>query len=294
MRLMAPAIIGAAALQVNLVVNTNFATSLGSEPVNWLQFAFRLIYLPIGIFGVAISTATLPITSRAAALDDLTEFRTALAKALRLTFVLTIPSAVGLIVLSRPIIALIYERGKFTAFDTEQTAEALSYYALGLVAYSAIRVLTPSFYALKETRVPMLASIVSIAINFIVAFLSIKVFSFGHRGLALSVAMVALVNSVLLFFFMHRRVGALEGSTLWVTFIKVLLASLMMGALCWLVSHQFEQWLNTKRFFVRVLEVTVSISAGVIVYYFAARILRVNEITALTNLLTRKFGRRRA
>ena len=294
MRLMAPAIIGAAALQVNLVINTNFATSLGNEPVNWLQFAFRLIYLPIGIFGVAISTATLPITARAAALADLTEFRVALGKALRLTFVLTIPSAVGLVVLSRPIIALIYERGKFTAYDTEQTAQALSYYALGLVAYSAIRVLTPSFYALKETRVPMLASLVSIITNFIVGWSSVKVFGFGHRGLALSVAMVAVVNSLLLFIFMYRRVGALDGAHLWLTFAKVLAASLVMGALCWLVSWQCARWFGETRFLAHAATVTLSMSVGVIAFYLAARLLQVNELRTLTNILTRKLGRRSA
>ena len=293
LRLMAPAIIGSAALQVNLVVGTNFATSLGSEPVNWLQFAFRLIYLPIGVFGVAIATATLPITSRAAALADLTEFRTALGKALRLTFVLTIPSAVGLIVLSRPIIALIYERGKFTAFDTEQTAEALSYYALGLVAYSTIRVLAPSFYALKDSRVPMITSLVSIATNFIVSWVSLKL-GFGHRGLALSVASVAVVNSALLFMFMYRRVGALAGANLRETFSKVLAASLLMGLLCGAVNWQMHRWFGGESFGVRVLTVMLSVGVGVVTFYASARLLQVDELRVLTNIIKRKLGKRAA
>jgi putative peptidoglycan lipid II flippase len=294
MRLMAPAIIGSAALQINLVVSTNFATSIGTEPANWLLFAFRLIYLPIGIFGVAISTATLPITSRAAALDDLTEFKTALGKALRLIFVLTIPSAVGLMVLSRPIIALIYERGKFTAFDTQQTGLALSYYALGLVAYSAIRVLTPSFYALKETRIPMYVSLASIATNYLVSALSVRVFGLGHRGLALSVSAVAIVSSVLLFMFLHRRVGALTDAKLWQTFIKVSLAASLMGGLCWLVSQQLERWLGTVSLSARFFDVSLSVGTGIIAFYLAARALRISEITALTNIFARKLGLRRA
>ncbi len=294
LRLMAPAIVGAAALQVNLVVSTNFATSLGNEPVNWLQFAFRLIYLPIGIFGVAISTATLPITSRAAALADLTEFRTALGKALRLTFVLTIPSAVGLVVLSRPIIALIYERGKFTAWDTEQTAQALSFYALGLVAYSTVRVLTPSFYALKETRVPMIASLVSIVTNFIVSWFSIKVFNFGHRGLALSVAAVAVINSLLLFMFLYRRVGALVGANLRETFSKVLAASLLMGLVCGLVNWQMHKWLGDEKFWALLLTVMLSVGVGVVTFYGAARLLQIDELRVLTNIIKRKLGKRSA
>ncbi len=289
MKLMAPAIIGSAALQVNLVINTNFATSLGEEPVSWLQYAFRLIYLPIGIFGVAISTATLPITSKAAAVDDLDGFRRALAAALRLTFLLTVPSAVGLMVLSRPIIALIYQRGKFTSFDTEQTAQALSYYALGLVAYSTIRVLTPSFYALRETRVPMLASLVSILTNYIVAAISVRQLSFGHRGLALSIAAVAIVNSVLLLVFMRRKLGRIEGRQLSATFAKVVLAASVMGAVCWLVSRQLEQTLGGETLIARLLDVGISIGVGMAVFYLVAYSLKVEELDRMTNLLSRKL-----
>lgn len=292
MKLMAPAIIGAAALQVNLVVNTNFATSLGQGPVSWLQYAFRMIYLPIGIFGVAISTATLPITSKAAALDDLAGFRRTLASALRLTFLLTIPSAVGLIVLSRPIIALIYQRGSFTADDTTQTAQALSYYALGLVAYSVIRVLTPSFYALKETRIPMLASVISIVTNYIVASLSVRQFGFGHRGLALSIAAVAIVNSLLLLFFMRRKLGEIEGRSLLSSFSKVTLAAAVMGVICWLVSQQVENVLGTTSLKARLLDVGVSVGLGIGVFFLVARLLRVGEITQLTGIVRRKLGRK--
>jgi putative peptidoglycan lipid II flippase len=290
MKLMAPAIIGSAALQVNLVINTNFATSLGQGAVSWLQYAFRLIYLPIGIFGVAISTATLPITSKAAALDDLNGFRRALASALRLTFLLTIPSAVGLMVLSRPIIALIYQRGSFTEQDTWQTAQALSYYALGLVAYSTVRVLTPSFYALRETRVPMLASLVSIVTNYIVAAVSVRQLGFGHRGLALSIAIVAIVNSVLLFVFMRRKLGRIEGRQLVATFVKVMLAASVMGAVCWLVSQQLEKMLGVETLTARLLDVGVSIGVGITVFYVVAYLLKVEELDRMTNLLGRKLG----
>jgi putative peptidoglycan lipid II flippase len=292
MKLMAPAIIGAAALQVNLVINSNFATSLGPGPVSWLNYAFRMIYLPIGIFGVAISTATLPITSKAAALDDLTGFRRALASALRLTFLLTIPSAVGLIVLSKPIIALIFQRGNFDAYDTVQTAQALSYYALGLVAYSVMRVLTPSFYALKETRIPMLASLVSIVTYYIVASLSVRQLGFGHRGLALGIAAVAMVNSLLLLFFMRRKLGEIEGRSLLSSFCKVTLAAAVMGVICRLVSQQVEILFGTVSLTARLLDVGVSVGLGMGVFFLVARLLRVGEITQLTGIVMRKLGRK--
>ncbi len=292
MRMMAPAIIGSAALQVNVVVNTMFATSVGEGAVVWLGNAFRLIYLPIGIFGVAISTATLPVTSRAAALDNLDEFRRTLASSLRLTVLLTVPSAVGLIILRRPIIALIYQYGRFTDFDTEQTAIALAYNAIGLTAYSAVRLLAPSFYALRETRIPMMASLFSIVTNYAVATLTVDYWKIGHRGLALSISVVAIINFALLFFFLRRKIGGIEGRSLISTFAKVTLASAGMGAICWLVSHRIEKYIGADGFFARLTEVSVSIAVGIIVFYLGARLLKVNEMDQLTGAIERKFGAR--
>ena len=292
MRMMTPAIIGTAALQVNVVVNTVFATSVAEGAVVWLGNAFRLIYLPIGIFGVAISTATLPVTSRAAAMENLDEFRRTLASSLRLTLLLTIPSAVGLIVLSRPIIALIYQYGRFTGIDTDKTAEALAYYAIGLTAYSTVRVLAPSFFALRETRIPMLASLLSIVINYAVAKIAVDYLMMGHIGLALSISAVATVNFAVLFFFMSRKLGGVEGRSLFGVFAKVTLASAVMGAVCWLVSHRIENYLGLDGLFARLINVGVTIAVGIVVFYLSARLLKVRELTQLTGALERKFGAR--
>lgn len=291
MRLMAPAIIGTAALQINVFVNTKFAAGLGEGPVSWLSYAFRLIYLPIGIFGVAISTATLPVASRAAARENLEEFRQTIASSLRLTFLLTIPSAVGLMVLSQPIIALIFERGRFDAEDTRQTALALCFNAVGLTAYSAVRVLAPSFYALKETRIPMLVSLVSIVINYGVATVTVDYLRIGHRGLALSISVVAIVNFLLLLFFMRARLGGIEGGRLFSTLTRVLLASLVMGAACWQVNRAIDGWLGTTGFTARAVNVGGSILAGMVVFVIAARLLRLEELDRFTGVVRRKLAR---
>lgn len=290
MRLMAPAIIGSAAVQVNVLINTKLASGLGEGPVSWLNYAFRLIQFPIGVFGVAISTATLPVASRAAAMEKLDEFRHTIASSLRLTFLMTIPSAVGLVVLSRPIIGLIYQRGHFKAPDTEYVAQALEYYAIGITAYSAIRVLAPAFYALKETRIPMAASLLSILINYVVASLTVEYFNFGHRGLALSISAVATVNFALLFFFMRRKLGGIEGRSLAVTFVKVSAASALMGVVCWLVSSQMVNNMNTSSLLARIEIVGVSVVLGVVVFYIAARVLKVSELDKMVNAMRRKFG----
>ena len=293
MRLMAPAILGVAAVQVNIAINTKFATSLGPGPVSWLSYAFRLMQFPIGIFGVAISTATLPVASRAAALENLTEFRRTIASSLRLTLMLTIPSAVGLIVLSQPIIRLIYEHGRFKASDTVQAAEALEYYALGLTAYSAIRVLAPAFYALKDTRIPMAASVLSIFINYFVASLSVKQFGLGHRGLALSISAVAIVNFALLLFFIRRKLDGIEGRSLMVTFIKVLAASALMGVVCWFASGQLEIRLGTSSLLARTVAVGISVTLGVMIFYVAARILKVSELDKMAEAMRRRLRKTR-
>jgi putative peptidoglycan lipid II flippase len=292
MRMMAPAIIGSAALQVNVVVNTIFATGVAEGAVVWLGNAFRLIYLPIGIFGVAISTATLPVTSRAAAMDNLDEFRRTLASSLRLTLLLTIPSAVGLIILSRPIIALIYQYGRFTAFDTDQTAMALAYYAIGLTAYSTVRVLAPSFYALRNARIPMLVSLFSIVTNYAVAKFTVDHLKIGHIGLAISISAVSIVNFALLFFFMRRKIEGIEGRGLLSTFAKVMVASAAMGAVCWLLSDRIENYMGLDGLFARLINVGASIAVGVVVFYLGARLLKVGELTQLTGAIERKFGAR--
>jgi putative peptidoglycan lipid II flippase len=293
MRLMTPAIIGVAAVQVNVFVNTKFAYGLGEGPVSWLNYAFRLMQFPIGVFGVAISTATLPVASRAAALENLTEFRKTISSSLRLTFLLTIPSAIGLIVLSRQIIGLIYERGPFKAFDTAQAAGALQFYALGLTAYSAIRVLAPAFYALNETRIPMMASLLSIVTNYVVASLSINQFGLGHRGLAMSVSAVAIANFMLLLFFMRRRLGGIEGRALASTFSKVVLASVAMGVVCSVSVQWTSAWIGGGSLVTRAANVAVAITVGVIVFVGIARMLRVRELSQLSGALKRRFLRSR-
>src|SRR6266550_1519501 len=159
--LMGPAAIAASAVQVNVAVNSGFASALGDGPMTWLNIAFRLMQLPLGLFGVAVATVTLPLVSRSAALGNMAEFRSALSHSLRLVMLLTVPSAIGLIILADPIISLIYEHGRFTSLATIQTAAALRFYAIGLVGYSAVKVLAPAFYALDKRHLPMLVSLLS-------------------------------------------------------------------------------------------------------------------------------------
>jgi putative peptidoglycan lipid II flippase len=164
---MGPAILGNAAVQINVLVNTNFASSITDAaghvingPVSWLSYAFRFMQLPLGLFGVAIASATLPAISRSAALQRMDEFRLTLSRSLGMVLLLTIPSSVGLAVLGPSMIGAVYQWGRFRAADTHQTALALACYAVGLAGYAAIKILAPAFYALNDARTPMLVSLV--------------------------------------------------------------------------------------------------------------------------------------
>src|SRR6266852_1861737 len=203
--LMGPAVIAASAVQVNVLINSGFAASLGNGPVSWLNIAFRLMQLPLGIFGVAIGTVTLPLVSKSAAVGNMDEFRAILARGIRLAFLLTIPSAIGLAMLASPIISVIYQHGRFNAEMTRETAGALQFYAVGLVSYAVLKVLTPAFYAIGQRNTPMLVSFLAIGANLFLNWLFTFRLGLGHRGLAFSTSLVATINFLLLYGLMWRH-----------------------------------------------------------------------------------------
>lgn len=289
-KLMGPAIIGNSSVQVNVLVNTFFAASI-YDPVrgfdgatSWLQFAFRFMQLPLGLFGVAIATATLPAIGRSAASGDTEEFRETLARSLGLVFVLTLPSSVGLIVMGRSIVGVIYEGRRFQAYDTQQTALALSCYAIGLAGYSAVKILTPAFYALKDSRTPMLVSLGSVVINAGMAYVMVHSFRLGHSGLALATSAVALFSFLVLFQVLKVRIGGIHGRRLRSVIGKVSLASAVMGVAVWVSSQGITSVLGHGAV-ARLADLAVSIPVGIGVLYFMCRALRVEELEMATRAL---------
>lgn len=284
--LMGPAILGNAAVQINVMVNTNFASRIpGNGPVSWLGYAFRFMQLPLGLFGVAIASATLPSISRSAGAGNMDEFRRTLSRSLGMVFLLTVPSSVGLIVLGDTMIGAIYQGGKFNAFDTQQTALALSCYAIGLAGYSALKVLNPAFYALHDARTPMVISLISIAVNYMTASLLLSSTSLGHAGLALSTSTVAIVGAVALFMILRGRIGGIYGRNLAISIGKIIVASAVMGAAVWMSSHGVQHWLGVRRLG-RLTDLALSIPFGLLTFYLACRLLRVSEL----DLATRAFA----
>ena len=289
--LMAPAVVAASAVQVNVLINSIFAARLGDGPVSWLTIAFRLMQLPLGIFGVAVATVTLPLVSRSAAVGNTAEFRSALAHSLRLVLLLTIPAAIGLIILAEPIIRLLYEHGRFSPESTRQTAAALRFYAIGLTAYSADKVLGPAFYALNKRYLPMLVAFTSIAVNFSLNWIVTSRLHWGHRGLALSMSAVATTNFIFLYSMMRYFTSRLETGALIVTFAKVLAAGAVLAGWCFAASVLFFSTHEHASVWLNLLVMIPTIAGGAAIFFGAAYLFGVAEVKEVVDLARRKLGR---
>jgi putative peptidoglycan lipid II flippase len=292
LRLMGPAVIAASSVQLNVLINSMFASTLGDGPIFWLAIAFRLMQLPLGIFGVALATVTLPVLSRLVAAGDSVRFRSELARGLRLAFLLTIPATIGLIILAEPIISVLYQHGKFNAYQTVQAAGALRFYAIGLTAYSAMKVLVPAFYALDRRKTPMIVSFIAVGMNLAFNWLFTFRLGWGHRGLALSTGCVALTNFLLLYALMRRHVRYLHTGLLATMLAKVLLAGVALGAVCfagehWLLAQWATQATGAKA---ASLLATIGVAGGV--FFAVAALLRIDEVTQVATLVRQRLARR--
>ena len=228
LRLMGPSVIAASTTQVNVLVNSVFASELGDGPTFWLTVAFRLMQLPLGIFGVALGTVALPLLTRMAAAGNMAGFRAELARGMRLAFLMTIPASIGLIVLAEPIISVLYQHRRFGAYETAQSAGALRYYAIGLCGYAALKVLVNAFYALDRRKTPMLVSFIAVALNLALNWIFTRELGWGHRGLAFSTACVATSNFLILYFLMRSHLGRLESRAMLALLGRVALASAVL------------------------------------------------------------------
>lgn len=290
--LMGPGTIGLAATQVNVFVNTVLATSHGTGAVSWLNYAFRLMYLPIGLFGVSVATATVPAVSRHAAGGDHTAVRTTVADGLCLMMMLNVPATVGLVALASPIVRLLFERQAFTAADTAATAAALQFYAVGLLGYSVSRIVAPAFYALGDSRTPVAVSVLSVLTN---AALNIVLSRWlGFTGLALGTSLAALVSGSLLVWRLSRRLDGVEAPRILFSLARISLASFAMGVVAMAAYGWLESWLPQPALMAQMTRLGGAIAAAVIVLAVSAWMLRIPEFRQASAMVLRRLGRSRA
>jgi putative peptidoglycan lipid II flippase len=299
--LMTPAILGTSAVQINVLINTYFVSQIEGAQ-GWLNFAFRLMQFPIGLFGVAVGTAAIPVLSRLASEGKTKEFRDTISSSMNLVFLMTLPSACGLIVLGEPIIRLIYERGKFDATATSMTAVALIGYSIGLTGYAAIKILSPAFYAMNDAKTPMIIAIASIAVNFAGGYILREWFShygvtpetphgYGHVGVALATSIVALVNFFALALIMRSRIKRLNGRVIASSFAKIAISSAVLSVVCY-VSYRFlfDRY-GSSGLTLRAIEAFLPIALGGVAFIVMAKLLRVAELEQAFAVFKRKLAR---
>lgn len=289
LKLTGPAIIGSAAVQVNVMVNTFFASYLEDGAISYLNFAFRLMQFPLGVFGVAIALASTPTLARLISQKKHDKFRTTIRSSMQMSLFLSLPSTIGLIVLAAPIIQLIYEHGEFSQYDSLQTSYALMAYSLGIASYSLIKIYQPAFLAFDDAKTPMIISIFSIIINFTLNWIFVWVLQWQHWGLALATACVATINFILLALFFSKKLKTIWSSKQWVHFLKTLTSSLLMGLVVWFSWQFLQPYFLQPHLLGKAILVFVPVAVAVPVYFALAKIFRIDEAEALSNTILRKI-----
>lgn len=291
-KLMLPVFIGLSISQINLFVNQNLASSLPAGGLAALRTGQRLMQLPIGIFAIAIAVAVFPTLTGHAARNEKKQFKITASLGLRSVMFITLPCAVGLAILRVPIIRFMFEfeSGKFTHMATLATADALFYYCIGLVAYSAIHVLSRVFYSLQDTMTPVFMGALSIAVNITLSILLIK--SMAQGGLALAYSMAGIFNMLALIWMLRRKIGAINGWQTIISFGQTLFASLIMGVACFYTLEISKIIWGVETKLGQLIQVSLGVGVGIVVFSVIALLFRMEEAEMVFGIVKRKFRRK--
>ncbi len=292
--LVLPVLIGLSVSQINLFVSQNLASSLPGGLLAALKTAQRLMQVPTGVFAVAVGTAVFPTLTAQAARAEWAQFRRTLSLGLRAVGFLTIPAAAGLLALGVPIVRALFEVGKFTSENTHATAVALFYYSFGVVGYSAALVLNRAYYALKDTRTPVLVGVGTVLVNVVLNLILVRVL--GHGGLALAYSLVGILNMLLLLFVLRLRMGSIDGTRLLASTLRSLAAAAVMALSCFLLVEFLQRLLGVTSKLGQLLSVGAGVAWGAGVYFFLAYCFRLEEFRLACEILARRlpFSRRLA
>lgn len=286
-RLMGPRVIGLAAAQFNFVVTGFFASKVGASVISQLTYAWLLATLPLALFGMALSTAVFPRLADHAADEDMESLRATISRVLRIIMFLTIPAALGLAILREPATVVLLERGEFTRFDSLITASALGWYCLGIVPQAGIEIHSRGFYALGDTRTPVILAVSAVILNLVVSALLWH--RFEHEGLAFSVSLAAWCEWTALYVLYVRRTGASAAADLRAIGVVALAAASMALFLAVTLSPlSLSTWKDN------LVVAFAGGVAGAAVYAGLANWLKVPELQTALDQLAARLGRRRA
>jgi putative peptidoglycan lipid II flippase len=283
-RLMGPRVIGLAAFQFNFLIATFFASTVKDGAISAVNYAWLVVMTPLGLFGMAISTAVFPRMAEQATRDQ-EELRETLSRSLRLILYLTIPASVGLMVMAKPLTAFLLRSGAFGASSTDLVVSALVFYAIALFAHSGIEILSRGYYAMRDTRTPVAFAVMSMVINLVLSL--ILVWPFGIKGLALSLSVATIVEFAMLWRTLDRRLHGLDRARVTASLTRTMAATVLMAEVIGL-------WLAVL-YFGGVLDLDVKVEAafatlggtaiGAVVFVYASRLLRSEEAETLLQRL---------
>ncbi|MCF8069942.1 MAG: murein biosynthesis integral membrane protein MurJ [Desulfobacterales bacterium] len=284
--MMVPAVYGAAVYQINILVVCTFLASLLAEgSVSYLYYADRLVQFPLGVFAISINTAVLPSLSRQAAANNIEAMKHTFGYALRLILFITVPSMIGLIILRKPIISILFERFAFDAETTKQTASALIFYAVGLWSVSSVGVLVATFYSLKDTKTPVKMATISVLSSIVFGVILMR--PLNHGGLALAISLSSMLQFFLLIGALRKKLGSLGLKKIVSSVLKTIFNSLLMGTGVFLVVPYLIQTADGN-LFTRVTGLAACIVIGVVIYGAFALMLKSRELQAVLDIIGRK------
>jgi putative peptidoglycan lipid II flippase len=285
-RLMAPRLLGVAAVQINFVVNAMIAASQGEGSLSAINVARMVMTMPLFVIAQSIATAALPTFSAQVARGELSEMRSSLAATLRGVILLSLPATIGLILLREPITAALFQYGEFDALSTQMVSWALLWYTAGLVGHSIVEILSRAYYALHDTKTPVVIGTIAMGLNVIFSFGFAWIFSqlgwMPHGGLALANSFATALEAVALFILMRKRLNGIEGKSIADGAWRVTLSTLGMAISLLL-------WIQATGGMNRWLVVLGGVAIGGVVYLLGVVILKVPEINLLTNAVGRRF-----
>ena len=287
--LILPAMLGQSVAQINILVNNRFASFLPQGSVTYLFYGMRLIYFPLGIFGVALATAIMPTLSAQAVEGRVGRMRETFSFGLRLVFFIVFPAMIGLILLRVPIVEILYQHGRFTSADTQGTATAVLFYALGLIGFASVRIVVPFFYALQDTRTPVKAAVFALILNIALSLALMD--PLKHGGLALATSLASTANFLILAWILRRRIGRIDGRRIARSYLRVLAASIGMVPICAPIG-ELALWGTSGRLLEKIAWLAVAILGSGFLYIGAHKVLGSEEWVFLKNMGKERIGRR--
>jgi len=283
-KLMVPAVFGLAVYEVNMLIDTLLASMLPEGSISYLYYGNRLVQLPLGVFGVAIGIAILPILSTQVSKNEFTEMIKTVAFGIRLIIFITIPATLGLILLRFPIINTLFERGEFDRLTTEGTSVALLYYSIGLCAFCGIKVIVPAFYSLQDTKTPAKIGIYSMILNIILNLILMG--PLKHGGLALATSIAALFNLSILIYLLRKRLGLMGGRNILLSTVKLFFSTIVMASVVYFFNTTFFN--SSDPLITKLIVLSADIGIGLFIYAFISRIIKNEEFSFLIELARKR------